>query len=75
MTLALRRPGEVAGVVSVDNAPVRAALSRDFTKYIQAMREIEDAKVTKQKEADDILQRYEDVRNVPSVLDIQKVWY
>ncbi|KAI1920133.1 hypothetical protein LOZ65_004167 [Ophidiomyces ophidiicola] len=60
MTLALRNPSLVGGVVSVDNAPVRAPLSRDFAKYIQAMKQIDEAQLTKQKEADEILQHYED---------------
>ncbi|WEW56307.1 alpha/beta hydrolase family protein [Emydomyces testavorans] len=60
MTVALRQPSLLAGLISVDNVPVRVPLSKDFAKYIQGMNEVEKAKVTKQKEADDILQRYED---------------
>jgi pimeloyl-ACP methyl ester carboxylesterase len=43
----------------VDNAPVSVPLSSDFAKYVRGMKQIEEAKLTKQKEADDILQQYE----------------
>ncbi|EAS30866.3 alpha/beta hydrolase [Coccidioides immitis RS] len=68
MTIALRHPNLVGGVISVDNAPVRAPLSKDFAKYIRAMKEIEAAKVTKQKDADAILQPYEDSIAIRSFL-------
>lgn len=64
MTLALQEPGVVADLVAVDNAPVDAILSRDFAKYVQGMRKIQDAGVTRQSEADKILQKYEEVRLV-----------
>ncbi|TVY85185.1 Abhydrolase domain-containing protein [Lachnellula suecica] len=60
MTLALRAPEIVQDVVSVDNAPIDAALLSNFGKYIQGMRKIEDAGVTRQAEADKILQDYEE---------------
>ncbi|KAI9841909.1 MAG: hypothetical protein M1837_000295 [Sclerophora amabilis] len=59
MTVALRSPDLVGNLVSVDNAPVDAALKGDFAKYVQGMRKIEDAQVTKQTEADEILQDIE----------------
>jgi hypothetical protein len=62
MTLALKSPEKVADFVSVDNAPVDAALKSDFGKYVQGMRKIEEAKVTKQSDADAILRDYEEVR-------------
>lgn len=62
MTLALRSPDLVSAIVSVDNAPINAPLSNDFAKYIRGMKEIEGANVTKQREADEILQPYEPVR-------------
>jgi len=60
MTLALRTPEKIHDIVSVDNAPVDAALLSKFGKYIQAMRKIEEAHVTRQSEADKILQEYEE---------------
>jgi len=60
MTLALRTPEKIHDIVSVDNAPVDAALLSNFGKYIQAMRKIEEAHVTRQSEADKILQEYEE---------------
>ncbi|EEP79207.1 conserved hypothetical protein [Uncinocarpus reesii 1704] len=68
MAVALRHPSLVGGVISVENAPVRAPLSKDFAKYIKAMKEIEGAKVTKQKEADSILQPYEESEAIRSFL-------
>lgn len=64
MTVALRSPDLLSNLVSVDNAPVDATLKSDFGKYIQGMRRIEEAKVTKQKEADEILQEFEPVSHL-----------
>ena len=61
MTLALRFPDMIRDIVSVDNAPIDAALLSNFGKYIQGMRKIEDAEVTRQAEADQILQEFEEV--------------
>lgn len=60
MTLALREPGIVQNIVSVDNAPIDAALLSGFGKYIQGMKKIEEAGITRQAEADKILQDYEE---------------
>ncbi len=60
MTLALRTPQLVESLISVDNAPLDAALLSDFAKYIQGMRKIEESEVTRQAEADKILQDYEE---------------
>lgn len=60
MVLALRNPDATSGLVSVDNSPVDAVLHSTFGKYIQGMRDVEDAKVTKQSDADAILQKYEE---------------
>ncbi|KAH8598046.1 Alpha/Beta hydrolase protein [Bisporella sp. PMI_857] len=60
MALALRSPGLMRDIVSVDNAPIDAALLSSFGKYIQGMKKIEEAGVTKQAEADEILKNYEE---------------
>ena len=62
MTVALRSPKTVSALVPVDNAPVDANLSSDFPKYIQGMREVEEAGVKRQAEADTILKKYAKVR-------------
>ncbi|RYP40744.1 hypothetical protein DL769_011724 [Monosporascus sp. CRB-8-3] len=59
MTLALSQPHLVGNLVSVDNAPVDAALNSSFAKYIQGMRKIEESGVTRQRDADNILQEFE----------------
>ena len=61
MTIALRSPDLLGVLVSVDNAPVDVSLKSDFHKYVQGMRDIEDANVEKAAEADQILSRYEKV--------------
>jgi pimeloyl-ACP methyl ester carboxylesterase len=61
MTLALRSPDLVDNIVAVDNAPIDAALLSDFAKYVQGMKRIEEAGVTRQAEADKILEEYEKV--------------
>ena len=60
MTVALHRPDLVEKLVSIDNAPVDAALKSDFGKYIQGMRKVEEARVQKQSEADEILRPFEE---------------
>jgi len=60
MTLALRYPDRIHDIISVDNAPLDAALLSNFGQYIQGMKKIEEAGVTRQAEADKILQDYED---------------
>lgn len=67
MTVALRYPQLVGALIPVDNAPVDAILKSDFHKYVQGMRDIEEAQVKKQGEADDILKKYEEV-GCPSIL-------
>ncbi|KKZ68649.1 hypothetical protein EMCG_05735 [[Emmonsia] crescens] len=60
MTVALRSPELISSFVAVDNAPVSATLGSQFTKYVKGMQEIESANVTKQSDADRILQQYEE---------------
>lgn len=58
MTLALRHPSLLASLVAVDNAPVDAALASDFGRYVAGMRAVEEAGVSSQRAADEILQAY-----------------
>lgn len=67
MTLALTAPEKIHSIVSVDNAPIDAALLSNFGKYIQGMRRIEEAGVTKQSDADKILSEYEEVGAKPGI--------
>ncbi|KAI9158826.1 non-ribosomal peptide synthetase [Paramyrothecium foliicola] len=60
MTVALQEPDLIADIVAVDNAPVDAILSRDFPKYVQGMKKIDNAGIKRQSEADKILQDYEE---------------
>jgi hypothetical protein len=62
MTLALSSPDLVSDIVAVDNAPVDVTLSRDFAEYVRAMKKIQEAKVTRQSDADKILQESEKVK-------------
>jgi len=61
MVLALRSSDSIGALIPVDNAPVDATLKSDFSKFVQGLRDVEDAKVTKSAEADDILRKYEEV--------------
>ncbi|OTA92321.1 hypothetical protein M434DRAFT_21979 [Hypoxylon sp. CO27-5] len=60
MTLSLAEPDLIADIVSVDNAPVDAILSSSFPRYIEGMRRIDEANITRQAEADKILAEYEE---------------
>jgi pimeloyl-ACP methyl ester carboxylesterase len=64
MTVALRSPERVSGLIPVDNAPVNAALKSDFPKYVRGMQHVEKAKVSKQSDANKILEKYEEVRRI-----------
>lgn len=46
----------------VDISPAVGKISPEFQAYINAMRQIQDAKVQSRKEADDLLQETEPVR-------------
>ena len=61
MVVALRSSSMLKALISVDNAPISAALSNDFTQYVQGMQEVENARVSQQAEADEILKSYEEV--------------
>lgn len=61
MTIALRSSTSIGAMVSVDNAPSNATLESNFHRYIQGMRDIEAAKVTRQAQADEVLRFYEEV--------------
>ncbi|KAI1462220.1 alpha/beta-hydrolase [Annulohypoxylon moriforme] len=60
MALALSSPSLVTDIVAVDNAPTDVALSSSFARYIEGMRRIEAANITRQADADAILKDYED---------------
>lgn len=62
MTLALKRPDIVSKIISVDNAPVDAALKSDFGKYVRGMIKVENSRVQNRKEANHILSEYEEVK-------------
>ncbi len=63
MAVALHSPDVVGNLISVDNAPIDAALKSDFGKYIRGMEKVENAKVQKQSDADEILKQFEEVTN------------
>lgn len=66
MALALAEPDLIRDIVSVDNAPVDAVLATSFGKYVQGMKKIDEADVTRSSEADKILAEYEKVRRRPA---------
>lgn len=68
MALALKSPDLINDLVSVDNAPIDAVLESDFSKYVQAMKRIEEAGVTRQAEADKILKDYEESLSIRQFL-------
>jgi len=75
MVVALRRRVPIANLIPVDNAPVDAALKGDFGKYVQAMRRIENTLgITKQSQADKILQHYEGNLPIRQFLLTNLVW-
>jgi hypothetical protein len=57
--LALTKPEIAAGLVSVENAPIASQLSPSFQRYTEAMKTIDDAKFTKRKDAEKVLEKIE----------------
>lgn len=74
MSVALDSPELVKDIISVDNAPVDAAVRSDFGAYIQAMKKIEAAGVTRQDEADHILKPYEEVSTGHTSASCDMMW-
>ncbi|KLJ06433.1 hypothetical protein EMPG_09270 [Blastomyces silverae] len=70
MTVALRSPDLISSFVAVDNAPVSASLGSQFANYVKGMQEIESANLTKQSDADRILQQYEEAPGLPFSLEL-----
>ncbi|KAJ6008873.1 hypothetical protein N7522_003889 [Penicillium canescens] len=60
MAVALRSPDRVSALIPVDNAPVNAALKSDFPRYVRGMQKVEAEKVSKQSDANKILEDYEE---------------
>jgi len=50
----------------MENAPISSRLSPTFKQYVEAMKAITDAKLTKRKEAEDLLAKYEKVCPIPT---------
>lgn len=65
MTVAIRSPNLLGALIPVDNAPVDASLKSDFLRYLEGLQDIQNAGVKRQAEADQILSKYEDVRDAP----------
>jgi pimeloyl-ACP methyl ester carboxylesterase len=63
--LALTKPEIPKAVISLENAPISSRLSPTFQQYIEAMRGVEDAKLTKRKDAEEMLAKCEEVFPFP----------
>ncbi|KAI8378180.1 Alpha/Beta hydrolase protein [Choanephora cucurbitarum] len=59
MYVALQQPEMVSKLIVVDIAPVHSPLTREYHDHIRIMREIQSRRLTRQKEADDILKTVE----------------
>lgn len=60
----------LAHLLVADIAPSKGALSPEFQGYVEAMKKIEDSKVTTRKEAQQILTPYEKVYETVSIFKI-----
>ena len=57
----LTQPDLPKAVISMENAPISGRLSPTFKQYVKAMKGILDADLTKRKDAEDMLEKYEPV--------------
>lgn len=61
MAHALADPDSLDKLIIVDMSPARGAISAEFARYIDGMRKVQAANVSSKREADVILQPYEEV--------------
>ena len=59
--LTLTRPDIPRAIISMENAPISKPLSPTFQQYVEAMRAISDANLTRRQDAEEILAKYEGV--------------
>ncbi|KAI8645205.1 Alpha/Beta hydrolase protein [Parasitella parasitica] len=59
MNVSLRYPELPSKLLVVDMAPVKLQLTREYSDHIQAMRDIQSRKLTRQRDADEILKAFE----------------
>ncbi|KAA8898308.1 hypothetical protein TRICI_006569 [Trichomonascus ciferrii] len=59
MAVSLRRPGLVSSLIPVDNAPIDARLTSAFPLYVRGMKDVERSQPKSQKEAVEVMQKYE----------------
>lgn len=59
MNVSLRNPEIPSKLIVIDMAPIKLQLTREYSDHIEAMRDIQSRKLTTQKEADEILQKFE----------------
>jgi hypothetical protein len=68
MAVSLRSPHLVDSLIAVENAPINAQLTSDFSKYIQGMQAVDAAGVKTSKDAHKILGNYETAVEVKQFL-------
>ncbi|CEP13627.1 hypothetical protein [Parasitella parasitica] len=59
MNISLRYPELPSKLIVIDMAPIKLQLTREYSDHIEAMRDIQSRKLTKQRDADEILQKSE----------------
>jgi hypothetical protein len=59
--LSLTHPEIARALIALENAPISSPLSPTFKKYVEAMKAIENAKLIKRKDAEELLAKYEEV--------------
>lgn len=59
MAMSFRRPDLVSALIPVDNSPVGQRLSKQFVDYIAAFKEIQSSQIKTQKEAFQVMGKYE----------------
>lgn len=63
MALALlEQPSYLARLISVDMSPAKGPISKEFAAYCDAMKKVDEAKVTKRSQGSEILNETEPVR-------------
>ena len=61
LTLSLHAPDLISNVVAIDNCPISLPIPADFQKYIDALAEVNKARIKTHSEGERILAQYEEV--------------
>lgn len=70
LTLSLHAPDLISNVVAIDNCPISLPIPPDFQKYIDALAEVNKARIKTHSEGERVLAKYEEVNSHPFTANV-----